>query len=100
MTEDQEFNECDSLNVPKVKENSSKGRGRGRSVNRNQLSQMGETSTESKVNTRTEPQGSTQYDTEGLDQSDIDAAVTEEKQFIKSQIGNYDDSKIIKETDK
>ena len=61
---------------------------------------MGETSTESKVNTRIEPQGSTQYDTEGLDQSDIDAAVAEEKQFIKSQNGNYDDSKIIKETDK
>ena len=61
---------------------------------------MGETSTESQVNTRTEPQGSTQYDTEGLDQNDIDAAVAEEKQFIQSQNGNYDDSKIIKETDK
>ena len=61
---------------------------------------MWETSNESKVNTRTEPQGSTQYDTEGLDQNDIDAAVAEEKQFIQSQNGNYDDSKIIKETDK
>ena len=39
--------------------------------------------------------GSTQYDTEGLDQNEIDAAVAEEK-FIKSQNGNYDDSKIIK----
>ena len=61
---------------------------------------MGETSTESQVNTRTEPQGSIQYDTEGLDQNDIDTAVAEEKLFIQSQNGNYDDSKIIKETDK
>ena len=65
----------------------------------NQLSQIGETSTESKVNTRTEPQGSTQYDTEGLDQSEIDAAVAEEKEFIQTQNGNYKDSKIINETD-
>ena len=40
------------------------------------------------------------YDTTGLDQNEIDAAVAEEKEFIKSQNGNYDDSKIIKETDK
>ena len=99
LTEDQEFNECDSLNVPKVKANDSKGRGRGRSVNRNQLSQMGETSTESQVNTRTEPEGSTQYDTEGLDQSEIDAAVAEEKEFIQTQNGDYSDSNIITETD-
>ena len=69
-------------------------------MNRNQLAEMGETSTESQVNTRTEPQGTTQYDTEGLDQNEIDAAVAEEKEFIKTQNGNYDDSKIIKETDK
>ena len=99
MTEDQEFNECDSLNVPKVKANDSRGAGRGRRVNRNQLSQMGETSTESKVNTRTEPEGSTQYDTEGLDQSEIDAAVAEEKEFIQTQNGDYSDSNIITETD-
>ena len=80
-------------------ENSKKGNGRGRRVNRNQLSEMGQTSTESQVNARTEPQGSTQYDTEGLDQSEIDEAVTEEKEFIQTQNGNYDDSKIIKETD-
>ena len=69
-------------------------------MNRNQLAEMGETSTESQVNTRTEPQGTTQYDTTGLDQNEIDAAVAEEKEFIKTQNGNYDDSKIIKETDK
>ena len=42
---------------------------------------MGETSTESKVNTRTEPEGSTQYDTTGLEQSEIDDAIAEEKEF-------------------
>ena len=39
------------------------------------------------------------YDTEGLDQSEIDAAVAEEKEFIQAQNGNYEDSKIINETD-
>ena len=99
LTENQESNECDSVNIPKVVENSKKGNGRGRRVNRNQLSEMGQTSTESQVNAINEPQGSTQYDTEGLDQSEIDEAVAEEKQFIQTQNGNYDDSKIIKETD-
>ena len=60
---------------------------------------MGETSTESQVDTRTEPEGSTQYNTEGLDQSDIDAAVAEEKEFIQTQNGDYSDSNIITETD-
>ena len=39
------------------------------------------------------------YNTEGLDQNEIDAAVAEEKQFIQAQNGNYEDSKVIKETD-
>ncbi len=99
LTEDQEFNECDSVSIPLVKENSTNGSGRGRRVNRNQLSEMGETSTESKVNTRTEPEGSTQYDTTGLEQSEIDEAVAEEKDFIQTQGGDYSDSNIITETD-
>ena len=61
---------------------------------------MGQTSTESKVNTRTEPQGSTQYDTEGLDQNEIDDAIAEEKEFIATQNGDYSDSKIIRQTQK
>jgi len=99
LTENQESNECDSVNIPKVVENSKKGRGRGRQVNQNQLAQMGQTSTESEVNAITEPQGSTQYDTEGLDQNEINDAIAEEKEFIATQNGDYSDSKIITETD-
>ena len=93
------FNECDSVNIPKVVENSKQGDGVGREVNETQLEQMGESTTESNVNTRTEPEGSTQYDTEGLEQSEIDEAIAEEKEFIATQNGNYSDSKIITETD-
>ena len=100
LTENQESNECDSVNIPKVVENSKKGDGVGREVNENQLEQMGESTTESNVNTKTEPQGSTQYDTEGLDQNEINEAVAEERDFIASQNGNVADSKIINETDK
>ena len=99
LTENQEFNECDSVNIPKVVENSKQGDGVGREVNENQLEQMGESTTESNVNTRTEPEGSTQYDTEGLEQSEIDEAIAEEKEFIATQNGDYSDSKIITETD-
>ena len=99
LTENQEFNECDSVNIPKVVENSKQGDGVGREVNETQLEQMGESATESNVNTRTEPEGSTQYDTEGLEQSEIDEAIAEEKEFIATQNGDYSDSKIITETD-
>ena len=99
LTENQEFNECDSVNIPKVVENSNQGDGVGREVNETQLEQMGESTTESNVNTRTEPEGSTQYDTEGLEQSEIDEAIAEEKEFIATQNGDYSDSKIITETD-
>tara|TARA_Y100000114_G_C11740206_1_gene318500 strand:+ start:915 stop:1652 length:738 start_codon:yes stop_codon:yes gene_type:complete len=99
LTENQEFNECDSVNIPKVVENSKQGNGVGREVNETQLEQMGESTTESNVNTRTEPEGSTQYDTEGLEQSEIDEAIAEEKEFIATQNGDYSDSKIITETD-
>ena len=68
-------------------------------MNQTQLEQMGESTTESKVNTRTEPQGNKVYDTEGLDQSDVDDALAEEREFIASQNGNVADSKIINETD-
>ena len=99
LTENQEFNECDSVNIPKVVENSKQGDGVGREVNETQLEQMAESTTESNVNTRTEPEGSTQYDTEGLEQSEIDEAIAEEKEFIATQNGDYSDSKIITETD-
>ena len=99
LTENQEFNECDSVNIPKVVENSKQGDGVGREVNETQLEQIGESTTESNVNTRTEPEGSTQYDTEGLEQSEIDEAIAEEKEFIATQNGDYSDSKIITETD-
>ena len=99
LTENQEFNECDSVNIPKVVENSKQGDGVGREVNETQLEQMGESTTESNVNTRTEPEGSTQYDTEGLEQSEIDEAIAEEKEFIATQNGDYSDSKIITETE-
>ena len=100
LTENQESNECDSVNIPKVVENSKKGDGVGREVNQTQLEQMGESTTESNVNTRTEPEGSTQYDTEGLDQNEINEAVAEERDFIASQNGNVADSKIITETER
>ena len=100
LTENQESNECDSVNIPKVVENSKKGDGVGREVNETQLEQMGESTTESNVNTRTEPEGSTQYDTEGLDQNEINEAVAEERDFIASQNGNVADSKIITETER
>ena len=100
LTENQESNECDSVNIPKVVENSKKGNGVGREVNQTQLEQMGESTTESNVNTRTEPEGSTQYDTEGLDQNEINEAVAEERDFIASQNGNVADSKIISETER
>jgi len=100
LTENQESNECDSVNIPKVVENSKKGDGVGREVNQTQLEQMGESTTESNVNTRTEPEGSTQYDTEGLDQNEINEAVAEERDFIASQNGNVADSKIISETER
>ena len=99
LTENQEFNECDSVNIPKVVENSKQGDGVGREVNETQLEQMGESTTESNVNTRTEPEGTPQYDTEGLEQSEIDEAIAEEKEFIATQNGDYSDSKIITETD-
>jgi len=99
LTENQESNECDSVNIPKVVENSKKGDGVGREVNQTQLEQMGESTTESNVNTKKEPQGSTQYDTEGLDQNEINEAVAEERDFIASQNGNVADSKIINETE-
>ena len=48
-------------------------------MNQNQLAQMGQTSTESEVNAITEPQGSTQYDTEGLDQNEINEQLQRRK---------------------
>lgn len=99
LTEDQEFNECDSLNIPKVKEDSTDGTGTGREVNQNQLDQIGQSGDEPKVNAIKDPVGSKKYDTTGLDQSDINKVIEEEKTFIKAQNGNYDNSKIITETD-
>ena len=99
LTENQESNECDSVNIPKVKQNSNKGDGVGREVNQGQLEQMGESTTESNVNTRREPEGSTQFDTEGLDQNEINQAVAEEKDFISAQGGDYSDSNVINETE-
>jgi len=98
LTENQESNECDSVNIPKVKQNSNKGDGVGREVNQGQLEQMGESTTESNVNTRREPEGSTQFDTEGLDQNEINDAVAEEKDFISAQGGDYSNSNVINET--
>ena len=99
LTENQESNECDSVNIPKVKQNSNKGDGVGREVNQGQLEQMGESTTESNVNTRREPEGSTQFDTEGLDQNEINQAVAEEKDFISAQGGDYSNSNVINETE-
>ena len=99
LTENQESNECDSVNIPKVKQNSNKGDGVGREVNQGQLEQMGESTTESNVNTRREPEGSTQFDTDGLDQNEINQAVAEEKDFISAQGGDYSDSNVINETE-
>ena len=99
LTENQESNECDSVNIPKVKQNSNKGDGVGRQVNQGQLEQMGESTTESNVNTRREPEGSTQFDTEGLDQNEINQAVAEEKDFISAQGGDYSNSNVINETE-
>ena len=99
MTEDQEFNECDSLNIPKVKENSTNGTGTGREVNQNQLDQIGQSGSESQVNAIKNPPGNTEYDTSGLDNNDISNAVKEEKDFIAANGGNYENSSIINETD-
>jgi len=99
LTEDQEFNECDSLNIPKVKEKSTNGTGKGREVNQNQLDQIGQSGSESQVNAIENPPGSTEYDTSGLDNNDISNAVKEEKDFIAANGGNYENSSIINETD-
>ena len=99
LTENQENNECDSMSVPKVKENSTTGSGRGKAVNQNQLDQIGQSGDEPKVNAIKDPVGSKKYDTTGLDQSDINKVIEEEKTFIKAQNGNYNNSKIITETD-
>tara|TARA_B100000214_G_C23942412_1_gene616341 strand:- start:544 stop:1278 length:735 start_codon:yes stop_codon:yes gene_type:complete len=99
LTEDQEFNECDSLNIPKVKEDSTDGTGTGREVNQNQLDQIGQSGDESQVNAIENPPGSTEYDTSGLDNNDVTSAVQEEKDFIAANGGNFEDSTIINETD-
>ena len=98
LTEDQEFNECDSLNIPKVKEDSTDGTGTGREVNQNQLDQIGQSGDESQVNAIENPPGSTEYDTSGLDNNDVTTAVQEEKDFIAANGGNFEDSTIINET--
>ena len=98
LTEDQEFNECDSLNIPKVKEKSTNGTGKGREVNQNQLDQIGQ-SGDSQVNSFKSPPGNTEYDTSGLDDTDVANAVKEEKDFITANGGNFEDSVIINETD-
>ena len=97
-SENQESNECDSVNIPKVLANSSKGNGRGRAVNTAKLSNIGQ-SGEPKVNSIKNPPGNKQLDTTGLDKSDIDLAVKEEKEFLKANNVNYENSKIINETD-
>lgn len=97
LTENQESNECDSVNIPKVLANSSKGDGKGRAVNNQKLSNIGQ-SGEPKVNSIKNPPGNKQLDTTGLDKSDIDLAVKEEKDFLKANDVNYENSKIINET--
>ena len=97
LTENQEFNECDSVNVPKVLEKSTTGTGTGKQVNESKLSSIGQ-SGEPKVNSVKNPPGNKQYDTTGLDKNDIDLAVKEEKEFLKANNVNYENSKIINET--
>ena len=98
LTENQESNECDSVNIPKVLANSSKGDGKGRAVNNPKLSSIGQ-SGEPKVNSIKSPPGNKKYDTTGLDEKDIEIAVKEEKDFLKANNVNYENSKIINETD-
>ena len=97
LTENQEFNECDSVNIPKVVEKSTTGTGTGKQVNESQLSNIGQSGSP-KVNAIKSPPGNKQYDTTGLDESDIELAVKEEKDFLKANNINYEDSKIINET--
>ena len=97
LTENQEFNECDSVNVPKVLEKSTTGTGTGKQVNQTQLANIGQ-SGEPKVNSIKNPPGNKEYDTTGLDKNDIDLAVKEEKEFLKANNVNYENSKIINET--
>jgi hypothetical protein len=97
LTENQEFNECDSVNIPKVLANSSKGNGTGRAVNNPKLSNIG-LSGEPKVNSIKNPPGNKKYDTTGLDKKDIELAVKEEKDYLKANNVNYENSKIINET--
>ncbi|MBB00713.1 MAG: hypothetical protein CMN34_07265 [Saprospirales bacterium] len=99
LTENQEFNECDSMSIPKVKDNNTNGTGSGREVNQNQLDQIGQSGDDSQVNAIKNPPGSTEYDTSGLDNTDISNAVQEEKDFINANGGNFEDSTIINETD-
>ncbi len=97
LTENQEFNECDSVNIPKVLEKSTTGTGTGKQVNQTQLANIGQ-SGEPKVNSIKNPPGNKEYDTTGLDKNDIDLAVKEEKEFLKANNVNYENSKIINET--
>ena len=73
------------------------GTGTGKQVNESQLSNIGQ-SGNPKVNAIKSPPGNKQYDTTGLDESDIELAVKEEKDFLKANNINYENSKIINET--
>ena len=86
------------MNIPKVVEKSTNGTGTGRAVNQNQLDQIGQ-SGDSQVNSFKNPPGNTEYDTSGLDDTDVANAVKEEKDFITANGGNFEDSVIINETD-
>ena len=96
LTENQEFNECDSVAIPKVVENSTQGSGQGKEIPEQKLSNMGQDLNQ-KVNAFHPPEGFKNFDLNGLDQDQINLAVGQAKDFAQSVGQEFKDSPIIDE---
>ena len=96
LTENQEFNECDSVAIPKVVENSTQGSGQGKEIPEQKLSNMGQDLNQ-KVNAFQPPEGFKNFDLNGLDQDQINLAVDQAKDFAQSVGQDFKDSPIIDE---
>jgi len=96
LTENQEFNECDSVAIPKVVENSTQGSGQGKEIPEQKLRDMGQ-GLDQKVNAITPPQGFQNFDLNGLNQDQINLAVGQAKDFAQSVGQDFKDSPIIDE---
>mgnify|MGYP001294936488 FL=1 len=96
LTENQEFNECDSVAIPKVVENSTQGSGQGKEIPEQKLNGMGQDLNQ-KVNAFQPPEGFKNFDLNGLDQDQVNLAVDQAKTFAQSVGQDFKDSPIIDE---